>query len=195
MQMMAEAKSRLEAAGKALASAKRRSDLITIFNQRVGKYLDTKIDAKRHSIRVQWTLEQVPLIEAELNRSSVAEAGPDTVCGTKRRFGRDEEDEATQNRIIKKQRRDAGEPGPTPGRKDGPGYQRAKPKRSHDDSADDGPPSKRFKRGGDDLGSHSETSDSADAGSAGDSRESGTAEIGRPDQGWYLLTRRLKVRH
>ncbi|KAH8743245.1 hypothetical protein F5883DRAFT_48465 [Diaporthe sp. PMI_573] len=186
MQMMAEAKSRLEAAGKALASAKRRGDLVTIFNQRVGKYLNTKMDAKRHSIRVQWTLEQVPLIEAELNRSSVAEAGPDTVCGTKRRFGRDEEDEATHDRIIKKQRRDAGEPGPTPGCKDSPGYQRAKPKRSHDDSADDGanngPPSKRLKRGGgDDLGSHSETPDGADAGSAGDSRESGTAEIGRPD--------------
>ncbi|KAH8757881.1 hypothetical protein F5883DRAFT_428179, partial [Diaporthe sp. PMI_573] len=92
MQVMTTAKSRLEAAEEALASVKRRNNLVTVFKQAVGNYLTAKKEAKRHSIRVRWTLEQVPLIEAELNGSSVAETGPDTVRGTKRRFGRDEED-------------------------------------------------------------------------------------------------------
>jgi hypothetical protein len=46
-------------------------------------------------------MQRVPRIEATLNGSSVAETGPNAVRGTKRTFGRDDEEEATHDRIIK----------------------------------------------------------------------------------------------
>ncbi|KUI62006.1 hypothetical protein VP1G_09129 [Cytospora mali] len=174
LQMVAAAKSRFEAAEEALASIARRNDLITVFMRAVGSYLTAKRETKCHTIRVQWALEQVPLIEAE-------ESGRDGARGIKRRFGHDEDDEATHDRMIKKQRRDADKLGQVPGRKHGPSSQRAKPKRSRDDAAGDGPPFKRFKRGGEDLGCRSKASDGVEAGSSGDSHESGSAEIGSPD--------------
>ncbi|KUI73277.1 hypothetical protein VM1G_11896 [Cytospora mali] len=126
-------------------------------------------ETEEHVCNIQsaWALEQVPLIEAE-------ESGRAAARGIKRRFGHDEDDEVTHDRKIKKQRRDAGELGPTPGRKNGPSSQGAKAKRSRDDAAGDGPPSKRFKRGGEHLGF---------AGSAGDSHKSGSVKIGSPDGG------------
>ncbi|KAH8757978.1 hypothetical protein F5883DRAFT_683243, partial [Diaporthe sp. PMI_573] len=148
LQMIEEAQSRVEAAQRALASTKRRNDLVTEFMQSVGHYLTTKREAERHNIRVRWALKQIPLIEAELNEFSVAYTSLDTVHSMKRSLEPDQDDEATHDRILKKQRRDAGEPGPTPSSKDSPSYQRAKPKRSRDDATDEGSPSKRLKRSG-----------------------------------------------
>ncbi|CAN8097993.1 unnamed protein product [Discula destructiva] len=223
LQMMVAAKSRIEAAEEALASIKRRNELVTVFKQSVGSYLIAKKEAKLQNIRVRWTLEQVPLIEAELNESSIATISPNTVRGVKRSLECDKDNNASHDRIIKKQRRDAGargptlgredgrgvkrslacdvtdeatydrfikkqkrdpsEPGPTLGHKDGPNSQRAKPKRNRDNTTDNEPPSRRLKRRGVDGGSLNVTFDVADVLSAGDSHESGTIEIERPDGG------------
>lgn len=177
MQMIASAKSRIEVADKALASINRRNDLITVFITAVRDYLLVKQDAEGHSTRVRWALGQIPHIEAELNGTGVAEIGPDAFRGSKRRYECDEDDVATHGRMIKKQRRDFGEASPTPGLEDGHGYRGAKPKRSRDCAADDGSPSKRLRRGSDDLGSCNDMSSVADTGSAGHSQESGSAEV------------------
>lgn len=109
VQMIAAAKSRFEAAKEALALIKRRNDLVTDFNVAAGNYLTAKEEAKRHSTRVRWALEQIPLIEAELKESSIAKISPRSVRGVKRSLEYNENDEATRNRIIKKQRRAAGD--------------------------------------------------------------------------------------
>lgn len=124
--------------------------------------------------------QQVRLIEAGLNGSNMAETGPNAVSSTKRRFGCDGNDKATYDQ-IKRQRRNASEPSLMPGHQEDPGYQGAKPKRSRDNATDNRPPSKRFKRDDDNLGSYSETSNNADAGPAGDLQELGTNKVRRPD--------------
>lgn len=155
MQRMLEAKSRLEAAKESLVLIKRRNDLVTEFKQAVelGPYLTAKEDAKRHSLRIRWILDQVPLIEAESNGSSVVKTGSDALRGMKRRIGSDTDDEAAQGRRIQKQRRNARNAGPQLAYKAGSGYEGGKPKRSREDAADDRPPSKRLRKGGGDLNS------------------------------------------
>lgn len=179
VQKMTAAQERLEAAEEALQTIKRRNDLCTIFMQAAGSYLCTKEDAQRHKLRVMWTLEQVPLVEAELGRSKAVEIGPDVVCGTKRKHSHHEDDEAAQTRSVKKQRLNVNVAGPTLGCEPGLGYQGAKFKRRHDNAAetaaDNRPPSKRSKRKGDDNpGANGEILDDADMRSAGNSQDSGT---------------------
>ena len=188
LQMMHEAKSRCETAVEALALIKRRNDLATEFKQSVGSYLLSKRKAEQHIIRVRWALEQVSLIEVELNESSMAKISPESVRGVKRSLERDEDNNASHDRLIKKQRRDAGALGPRSGRSGGPGDQRAKPKRSRDDAADDGPPSKRLERDGDDLDSTLGRNDLPDYQKAHLKRNCGDADDDRPP------SKRLKLR-
>lgn len=89
------------------------------------------------------------------------------ISSTKRRFGRDSNDEATYDH-IKRQRRNSSKPSLMPGRKDDPGYQKAKSKRSRDNATDNRLPSKRLKRDKDNLGSRSKISNDANIRSARD---------------------------
>ncbi|KAI0008694.1 hypothetical protein F4779DRAFT_628283 [Xylariaceae sp. FL0662B] len=186
MQRMLAAKSRLEAAKESLTLVKRRNDLVAEFRQAIGPlgvgaegYVTAKRDAKRYSLRIRWILDQVPLIEAESNGSSVAETGLDTVRGTKRRLSRDADDEAAHDRDIKKQRQDAGTSGPLLACEAGPGYQGGKPKRGREDTADDGLPSKRVRNGSRHLDSTVGIFDSANAGLTEDLQKSKTPTIRR----------------
>lgn len=63
-------------------------------------YLSAKGDATHHSAKLQWILEQVPLVEAEMNKSGITETGPNPMRGTKRKHGQDNVD--TQNQISQK---------------------------------------------------------------------------------------------
>ncbi|KAH8746635.1 hypothetical protein F5883DRAFT_721544 [Diaporthe sp. PMI_573] len=180
LRMMHEAKSRCETAVEALALIKRRNDLATEFKQSVGNYLLSKRKAEQHIIRVRWALEQVSLIVVELNESSMAKISPESVRGVKRSLERDEDNNASHDRLIKKQRRDAGALGPRSSLSGGPGDQRAKPKRSRDDAADDGPPSKRLERDGDDLDSTLGRNDLPDYQKAHLKRNCGDADDDRP---------------
>ncbi|KAI1733524.1 hypothetical protein F4680DRAFT_454864 [Xylaria scruposa] len=164
MQRMLAAKSRLETATESLALVKKRNDLVTEFRQAIGPlgaigalagdgYVTLTRNAKSCSLRIRWILDQVPLIEAESNGSSVAETGLDTVRGTKRQLGRNADDNAACDRGIKKQRRDARTPGPLLASEAGSSYQEEKPKRSREDVADDELPSKRVRNGDRDPGS------------------------------------------
>jgi hypothetical protein len=180
IQRMLAAKSRLEAAKESLALIKRRNDLVTEFKQAIGAlgpmgYVCTMEDAKRHSLRIRWILDQVPLIEAESTGSSVAETGPDAICGTKRRLGHDADEETAHHRGMKKQRRDARDPGCGAGS----GHQGAEPGRSREDAADDGPPAKRLRNGGRGLESPVGISDSDNTGLTENLQESETPMVKR----------------
>ena len=161
-QMMLAAKSRLDAAKESLESIKRRNGLVTEFRQATGKYREQKRYAERHRPRLQWILDQVPLIEAELNEPSAAETCSNAARGTKRRLGDVQDDEAMRDQSPKKRRRSPKEPGSPPDRNAGSGPQGERPKHGRDNPIDDGPPSKRLKNGGEHSGSH-ETSDGAGA--------------------------------
>ncbi|KAK3935963.1 putative ankyrin [Diplogelasinospora grovesii] len=109
---MAATKLSLDVAKASLKLIKRQNDLVTEFAVATRNYRIAKDEARRHDIRARWILEQAPLIEAELKESKAAKTGLDAVRGTKRpRRDEDHEDnEATHDRSIKKQRRDAGWP-------------------------------------------------------------------------------------
>ncbi|KAJ2897317.1 hypothetical protein MKZ38_004799 [Zalerion maritima] len=153
IRMMSVAKSKLDAAKESLKLIKRRNDLISEFHRTTRDYQIVKSNADRRSIRLQWILDQVPLVEAELNKSKAAETASDAVRGTKRRLGRDH-GESMQDRSTKKRRRDSGVPGSPPDRNAGSGPQGERLKHSRDDVVDDMPPSKRFRNGREDLGSY-----------------------------------------
>lgn len=152
-QMMATAKSKFEAAEEALLSIKRRNDLVTEFKQSVGNYLISEKEVEQHRIRVQWALEQVSLIEAELKESGITKINLDSIRDIKRRPGSDKSDDALDDRVIKKQRRDAGTTGSRPNRSRGPDGQRVKLKHNRNDAVDSGPPSNWPKCSGEDLDS------------------------------------------
>lgn len=99
------AQSRLDAAKESLQLITRRNDLTTDFKRAARNYLIAKEDADRHSAKLRWILEQVPLVEAELRESDAAKGGPHTGRGTKRRLGHDQDDEITNDRRPEKRRR------------------------------------------------------------------------------------------
>ncbi|CAN8104849.1 unnamed protein product [Discula destructiva] len=177
-QMILAAKTKCEAAEAALAFVTRRNHLVGAFKQLVKDFKCKSSGAMRHSMRVQWALEQVPLIEAESNHSNMVEISRDVVRGTKRRLDNDEDDKITHSRPIKRQRREVDE------RElaywDGPSHQQA----SRDDAAHAGQPVKRLRRCNKHLGSHVETWNDAHI-PAIDSHRA-FAKIGRPD--FYLTT-------
>jgi hypothetical protein len=63
-----------------------------------------KEDADRHSAKLRWILEQVPLVEAELRESKV-KGGSHTGHRTKRRLGQIQDYEVTGDRGHQKRRR------------------------------------------------------------------------------------------
>ncbi|KAF3768225.1 hypothetical protein M406DRAFT_349700 [Cryphonectria parasitica EP155] len=167
MQRMEAARSRLEAAEEALALIKRRNDLIGEFKRATEDYCIEKREMGHDRIRMQWVLDQVPLVEAELN--GARPAGGTEATRNHDDHDDDGDDEAAYDQTtkrqrrerIKRQKRDAGEPGPTPG---------ARPKRSREDAADNRLSLKRLKRrsgDGDSLGSHGEMAGGAGTGAAG----------------------------
>ncbi|KAJ8131550.1 hypothetical protein O1611_g2074 [Lasiodiplodia mahajangana] len=93
------AQSTLEEAKKSLAVIARRDDMIMDFNITVQEYKRAAMLAERWNRRVQWIMEQVPLVEAE---PAVLETASNSICGTKR--GRSQESTDTQNKSIKKRR-------------------------------------------------------------------------------------------
>ncbi|GAP92495.1 putative ankyrin [Rosellinia necatrix] len=181
------AQSRLDTAKESQASTNRRNDLVTEFNIAVRGYLIAKDDAMSHSAILQWVLEQVPLVEAEMNESGVTETSPDPIRGTKRSRGPDNVD--TQNQISQKRRWDTHKPNSPSDHNTRSGSQGGTHKRSHDDTTDDKPPSKRFRNDGQDLASRNNAPSGAKTKSAGEPQESGTSEIGRPDGDKQAVTK------
>ncbi|KAK4151489.1 hypothetical protein C8A00DRAFT_45301 [Chaetomidium leptoderma] len=74
-QKLAAAHSRVVGAKEALKTIRRRGDLITEFIRGTWDYPEEKRNLHRQRLLLQWILEQVPLIEAELNEPKVAEGG------------------------------------------------------------------------------------------------------------------------
>ncbi|KAI0534153.1 hypothetical protein GGR58DRAFT_505568 [Xylaria digitata] len=181
------AQSRLDAAKESLAVIERRNNLVTKFHVLVGNYLIAKGDEKYHRARLQWVLEQVPLVEAEMNECGVTETNPTGTRNTKRR--RDQDNIETQNQINQKRRRNTREPNSLPGRNTKPRSQGRIRKSSYDDTADDKPPSKRLINSYQDPASHSYTPSGAQTEPAREPQESRTSRIRRPDGDKQVLTK------
>jgi hypothetical protein len=71
---LARAHSRLVPAKQALKMIMRRNDLITEFIQGTWPWLTEKENIYRHSLLLQWILEHVPVIEAQLNQPKMTES-------------------------------------------------------------------------------------------------------------------------
>ncbi|KAI0815427.1 hypothetical protein GGR55DRAFT_675044 [Xylaria sp. FL0064] len=180
------AQSRLDAAKESLASIKRQNDLVTEFKVAVRGYLIAKRDATRHSAILQWILEQVPLVEAEINESSVTETSPNPMRGTKRRR---EDKVDTQNQISHKRRWDTHKPNLPSDRNIRSGSQGGIHKRSHNNTTNDKLPSKRLKIGGQDLASSNNAPSGAQIKSGREPQGSETSEIKRPDGNKQAITK------
>ncbi|KAI0872475.1 hypothetical protein GGS24DRAFT_518539 [Hypoxylon argillaceum] len=97
---MKERSQRLQAATRELLAAEaskesiiKRGSLIEKFIRGTSGFVDAKKDASRHSILVQWVLDQVPLVEAELTRSEATKVKPDeTKRRAKRRLDSNDDD-------------------------------------------------------------------------------------------------------
>ncbi|KAL2171812.1 hypothetical protein VTG60DRAFT_1509 [Thermothelomyces hinnuleus] len=72
---LAVAHSRLVAAKEARKALEIRGDLITDFIRGTWDYAEQKRNIYRQRVRLQWALEQLPLIEAELDESNGSRAG------------------------------------------------------------------------------------------------------------------------
>jgi hypothetical protein len=106
--MMKRATDQLLAAKRHLKQARDRSARITKFIRATFGYNGAKRDAGRQRILVQWVLDQVPLIEAELNKSKASE--PDS--GRKRRTkrGRSTDEDPSEGQDTKRLRLHPQEP-------------------------------------------------------------------------------------
>ncbi|KAK7403871.1 hypothetical protein QQX98_010375 [Neonectria punicea] len=88
-----------------LLAAKQRFEQIRSRNHRIGDFIratfdydEAKRDAARHRVLVQWVLDQVPLVEAEMNPPKAnRRLGPGGRRATKRRLTTDEEPPERQN--------------------------------------------------------------------------------------------------
>lgn len=183
MQKMEAAEKRLEAAEEALKVVERRNDLCTVFKQAAARYLCTKEDEQRQRLRIQWILEQVPLVEAELGGSNVVSTDSGVVSGTKTRHSRDEDDDVAQNRSIKKQKLNVDRRSLTPSHEPGIGHLKPRTKRKRDDAADTAaenrPRPKRSKRKADSSVPEREALDVAEARLDGNPEIPGTNQSGR----------------
>ncbi|KAK4072807.1 hypothetical protein Purlil1_13269 [Purpureocillium lilacinum] len=99
--MLHAATTKLVAAKKVYESTKLRNDLITNFIRATFAYMDARRDAAGHAALVQWVLEQVPLVEAELVQADMTVAGPDTKSGKRKRF----QDDANPEEHCQKKRK------------------------------------------------------------------------------------------
>lgn len=128
-----QASPRLRAAKELLESIGRRNGLVTAFKRAAKDYLIAKEDVDRHSAKLRWIREQVPLVEAELRESRAAKGGSHTGRGAKRRFGhqkRKRSDQVTFSDGSARPPRRAREPSKHP---------------RHNDTTDDERPPKRLK--------------------------------------------------
>ncbi|KAI0423527.1 hypothetical protein F5Y09DRAFT_336517 [Xylaria sp. FL1042] len=98
-QMLA-ATSRLDKAKALHKSIMKRNQTITNFNVTTRDYKIAKRKAERHPILLRWILDQVPLIAAEMDKSSAVNAGPKVVRGMKRRLGHDTSEVNTRHPNI-----------------------------------------------------------------------------------------------
>ncbi|KAH7146821.1 hypothetical protein B0J13DRAFT_524560 [Dactylonectria estremocensis] len=80
-------------------------------------YADATKNFARHTVLLQWVLEQVPLIEAESAGSKTSEARPDRTKRTKQRLTPDEE--ALGKQSHKRQKLNHQELSPPTGRRSG----------------------------------------------------------------------------
>lgn len=101
MSMMEAAANKLNAANKRCQQIMRRSNKISKFIQGTHGYNSAKKDAARQRSLVQWVLEQVPLIEAEVGESQENEAGTGTNKKKKRSVA---EEDGSENPRRKKQK-------------------------------------------------------------------------------------------
>lgn len=95
--MLKHAAQELQAAKRQSEQAERRSHLIGQFIRATWDYDKAKRDAARHRILVQWVLEQVPLVDAEVNPSKANRLESGERRRTKRRRTIDEEPPKKQN--------------------------------------------------------------------------------------------------
>ncbi|KJZ69148.1 hypothetical protein HIM_11466 [Hirsutella minnesotensis 3608] len=100
--MLETATAKLNAAKDWLESVKRRSDHIRGFIQGTFDYEDAKKDGARHSILLQWVLEQVHLVEAEMTQSETNEAKRGGIKRRKRNF--DTIEDQSEKRGFKRQK-------------------------------------------------------------------------------------------
>jgi hypothetical protein len=80
-------RSRLDVALKQLESVQRRNSLITNFNSAARSHGRAKEAAQRHFARVQWILDQVPLVEAEMREAKAAEGNSKNPSGKSKTGG------------------------------------------------------------------------------------------------------------
>ncbi|KAK4149736.1 hypothetical protein C8A00DRAFT_37666 [Chaetomidium leptoderma] len=102
---VAAATLRLDEAKEALQLFLRRKDLTIGFTRATENFRDRKEDIKRQNCLLQWILDEMPLVEAELRRSSVSEADLDAIRGTLT-TGHDQEKAAVPHKRARKRRRD-----------------------------------------------------------------------------------------
>ncbi|KAJ3579596.1 hypothetical protein NPX13_g962 [Xylaria arbuscula] len=181
------AQSRLDAAKESLASIKRRNDMVDEFSLEVRSHQRAKTNAGRYSAILQWILEQVPLVEAEMNKSGVTETSPNLRRGTKRR--RDQDNVDIQNQANQKRRWNTHNLNSPLDCNIRSGFQGGIQKRSHDDATDDKPPSKRLRNGSHDLASCNNASSGAQMKSGREPQGAETSEIERPDGNKQAVTK------
>ncbi|KID86448.1 hypothetical protein MGU_06260 [Metarhizium guizhouense ARSEF 977] len=95
--MLKHGTQKLQAAKRRSEQVQRRSNLIVQFVRATFDYSGAKRRTARHRILVQWVLEQVPLVDAEVNPSKANRLEPDERQRTKRRRTTDEEPPKRQN--------------------------------------------------------------------------------------------------
>lgn len=96
------AQSRLDTAKILLSSIERRNRLIAEFKASAREYLVTTKKLKYYDHRLKWVLDQVPLVEAEMTKSSASETKTNSVHSVKKK---DEQDTGgTQISSLEKQR-------------------------------------------------------------------------------------------
>ncbi|KAH8656454.1 hypothetical protein BGZ61DRAFT_466529 [Ilyonectria robusta] len=95
---------KLLAAKRRFGQIRKRNDRITEFVRATFDYADARRNAARHRVLVQWVLEQVPLIEAEMAQSDASKTMPPAASRTKRKLTNDAEPVGRRN--PKKQKLD-----------------------------------------------------------------------------------------
>ena len=101
---MLAATSRLDKAKAIHKSIMKRNQTITEFDVATRDFQTAKQKAKRHQIRLDWILGQLPLIEAETDKSRAVDAGQKAICRMKRRLAHDTSERNTRHSNAKRKR-------------------------------------------------------------------------------------------
>ncbi|RWA03794.1 hypothetical protein EKO27_g11311 [Xylaria grammica] len=173
------AQSSLDAANESLAVIERRNGLVTNFIVEIQCWRIAQRRVERKWAQVEWILEQLPMVEAEMNECGEAETGPDSTRGTG--GGRDQDNVGAVGRVSQKQRQNTHEPDSPSNGDVRSGSQGGIHKRSHDDTNDNEPPSKRLRSTRRDPASGNEPPRGAKTESAGEPQRCRASKIERPD--------------